>query len=67
MLSENNPVYLSSTVMRVIDEFLATLRTDNEIESEAVDRFEALLQNAAAPKADDIEKAIFGTMKESQE
>jgi hypothetical protein len=54
---KNEP--LSPTVNKVLDEYLAALRADEEINSEAAGRLDALLRKGKVPKLDDIDAALF--------
>ena len=58
-MSENNTESISPTVKRVIDEYIAALHADKEIDNEAVGRLDALLRKGKVPKSDDIDAALF--------
>lgn len=59
MANEDSGVGLSPTVSHVIDEFIAALRSDDEIEGDAIDRLETILRQRVVPKSDDINAALF--------
>lgn len=59
MANEDNHGDLSSTVLNVIEHFIAAMRADDKIESLAIDRFEKLLRKGAVPKPDEISMALF--------
>ncbi len=59
MADENGKVGLSPTVLQVIDQFTARMRTDEGIEGGALDRLEKLLRKPAVPKPDEINRALF--------
>lgn len=50
---------ISPTVNRVLDEFIAVLHADVKIDSEAVNRLDALLRKGKVPKIEDIDAALF--------
>lgn len=54
---ENDP--LSPTVTKVLDEYLAALHADADIESETADRLDALLRRGRVPKPEEIDAALF--------
>ena len=57
---------ISPTVEKVLDEYIAVLHTDEEIENEAADRLDALLRKGKVPKFDDIDAALFPPPKEGK-
>ncbi len=59
MASEDESTSLSSTVLRVIDQFVAAMRADDGIHDDAIDRLEKLLRKGAVPKPDEINAALF--------
>jgi len=50
---------ISPTVKKVLDEYIAVLHADEEIDIEAADRLDALLRKGKVPKFDDIDAALF--------
>lgn len=54
---------ISPTVKKVLDEYLAALHADEEIDNEAADRLDALLRKGKIPKPDDIDVALFPPLK----
>lgn len=54
---------ISPTVKKVLDEYIAVLHADEEIDNEAADRLDALLRNGKVPKFDDIDAALFPPAK----
>ena len=50
---------ISPTVKKVLDEYIAVLHADEEINNEAADRLDALLRKGKVPKFDDIDAALF--------
>jgi len=59
MAKQDEHISLSPTVVKVIDQFTAALRADEEIESDAIDRLEELLRKPTVPKTDEIYAALF--------
>jgi hypothetical protein len=49
---------ISPTVIKVLDEYIAALHADDEIDNEAVDRLNAVLRKGKVPKFDDIDAAL---------
>lgn len=50
---------ISPTVTKVLDEYIAVLHADEEIDNEAADRLDALLREGKVPKFDDIDAALL--------
>jgi hypothetical protein len=50
---------ISPTVKKVLDECIAALHADEEIDNEAAHRLDALLRKGKVPKFDDIDAALF--------
>lgn len=50
---------ISPTVKKVLDQYVADLHADEEIDNEAADRLDALLRKGTIPKFDDIDAALF--------
>lgn len=59
MTNEDDCDGLSSTVLQVIDQFIARMHDDDGIEGDAIDRLEKLLRKPAVPKTDEINEALF--------
>jgi hypothetical protein len=59
-MEEGSHSGLSSTVMQVIDEFVAEMREDTAIDAAAVDRLEELLERRTVPRLEDVADAIVG-------
>ena len=54
---------LSPTVLKVINEFVAALRADDDVDEAAADRLERLLKQTSVPKPDDIRAVLFDPPK----
>lgn len=65
-MAEQKDEPISPTVKKVLDEYLATLHADEEIDNEAADRLDALLRKGKVPKIDDIDGALFPPPKVSK-
>ena len=50
---------LSPTVAKVLDEYLAALRADGDIDDESAERLDTFLRKGKVPKAEDIETSLF--------
>lgn len=61
MVEEKSCTGLSPTASEVIDEFLAAMRDDADIDDGAVDRLGRLLTQGAVPKPEELADAVFGT------
>jgi hypothetical protein len=59
MANDDINVGPSPTVMQVIDQFIARMRSDDGIEGRAIDRLEKLLNKPTVPKHDEIYTALF--------
>lgn len=59
MASKDSEVGVSPTVLRVIDQCIASIRSDDLVQGDALSRLEALLRNPTVPKPDEIDKAVF--------
>ena len=66
MVTDDTGPTLSPTVLQVIDQFAASMRTDDTIDGEAIDRFEALLRQGAVPKPQDIDAAFFDLPQDAE-
>lgn len=60
-MSEEQESPLSPTVSKVLDEYLATLEGDDEIDNEAAKRLDTLLRQGKVPRFEDIDKALTET------
>lgn len=58
---EDEPI--SPTVQKVLDEYLAALHADVDIENGAADRLVELLRKGKVPKFDDIDAALSPPIK----
>ena len=58
-MAEYKTESISPTVKKVLDEYIAVLHADEEIDNEAVDRLDALLRKGKVPKFDDIDAALL--------
>ena len=58
-MAENKTESISPTVTKVLDEYIAALHADEEIDDGAADRLDALLRKSKVPKFDDIDAALF--------
>lgn len=56
---KSQTVSISPTVSKVLDEYIAVLQADEEIDDEVADRLNVLLRTGKAPKLDDIDAALF--------
>ncbi len=59
MKSEDKHVNLSPTFLKVIDQFITTLRANDGMEGNAIDRLENLFKQETIPKPDEIDEALF--------
>lgn len=50
---------LSPTVTKVLDEFVEALTADDLIGKDTAERLDTLLRSGKAPKADELEAALF--------
>jgi len=66
MSAEESFKVLSSTVSDVIDEFLAEMRDDADIDGAAVDRLGLMLKRGTVPKPEELAAAVFGTAPERE-
>jgi hypothetical protein len=57
---------LSPTVIKVLDEYLAVLIADEEIDHDAAKRLDALLRRGKVPKLEDIQAALDPPQKEEK-
>lgn len=64
MANENDPLGLSTTVLQVLEKFVAAIRADDEIDGEAIDRLEILLRQGTVPKPDEIYTAMFESLQD---
>lgn len=58
-MADQNEEQLSPTVTKVLDEFLTVLKADDDIDENTAERIDTLLRSGKAPKADDLEAALF--------
>jgi len=58
-MAEKKNDSISPTVEKVLDEYIAVLHADEEIDNEAADRLDAILRKGMVPKFDDIDAALF--------
>ena len=59
MATKDDPTGLSPTVSQVIDQFVTAMQGDEEINDDAINRLEQLLQKGVSPKPDEINTALF--------
>ena len=57
---------LSPTVTKVLDEYLATLIADEDIDNDAAKRLNGLLRQGKVPKFEDIQAALYSSQKEDK-
>lgn len=67
MSDENSQVGLSPTVKLVVDQFVARMRADDQIDRDAIDRLEKLLRQPLVPKADDVHSALFDASSHTEQ
>lgn len=67
MANDDVNVGPSPTVMQVIDQFIAHMRSDDGIEGSAIDRLEKLLRKPTVPKHDEIHTALFDSPSDGDE
>lgn len=60
-MSDEHENPLSPTVSKVLDEYLATLEGDEDIDNEAAKRLDTLLRQGKVPRFEDIDEALNGT------
>lgn len=58
-MADGDDKSLSPTVSKVLEEYIAALRADVDLDNEIVDRLQALLQTGKVPKQSDIDAALF--------
>ncbi len=59
VVNEDNHIILPKTVLQVIEQFVAVMRSDPDIPADAINRLETILRKGAAPKPDEINAAMF--------
>ena len=62
-MADQHEEQLSPTVTKVLDEFLTVLKADEGIDDNTAERLDTLLRSGKAPKADDLEAALFPAIK----
>lgn len=62
-MADQHEEQLSPTVTKVLDEFLTVLKADDDIDENTAERLDTLLRSGKAPKADDLEAALFPATK----
>lgn len=65
-MAERKSETISPTVEKILDECIAVLHADEEIDNEAADRLAALLRKGKVPKFEDIDAALFPPAKEDK-
>lgn len=50
---------LSPTVSQVVDQFVAAMTEDDEIDNDAINRLDKLLRQGFVPKPDEINAVLF--------
>lgn len=65
-MAEHNDELISPTVKKILDEYIAVLHTDEEIDNDTADRLDALLRKGKVPKFEDIDAALFPPPKGSK-
>ncbi|WP_353428860.1 hypothetical protein [Paracoccus denitrificans] len=58
-MSEPDNSILSPTVANVLDEYLAALTSDKDVDDEAAKRLDAVLRSGKVPKPEDIDAALY--------
>ena len=66
-MAQQNDEPISPTVKKVLDEYLAALHGDDDIENEAADRLDEILRNGKVPKSEDFDAALFPPAKVDKE
>jgi hypothetical protein len=59
LMAEYKNASISPTVKKVLDEYVAVLHADEEIDNEAADRLDTLLREGKVPKFGDVDAALF--------
>ena len=59
MAINDEPKPLSPTVSQVVDQFVAAMTGDDEIDNDAINRLDTLLRQGVVPKPDEINTALF--------
>lgn len=54
---------ISPIVKKVLDEYIAVLNADEEMDNEAADRLDALLRKGKVPSFEDIDAVLFPQTK----
>ncbi len=67
MADEDVNVGPSPTVIQVIDQFIARMRSDDGIEGSAIDSLEKLLRKPSVPKHEEINTAVFDIPSDGDE
>ena len=62
-MAKGKTIPLSPTVVKILDKFHSTLRSDESIDNASVDRLDALLRKGNVPKPDEIDVALFPPTK----
>ncbi|MEO1922834.1 MAG: hypothetical protein ABGW84_13235 [Sphingomonadaceae bacterium] len=60
-MSEEPDHPLSPTVAKILDQYLAVLEKDENLDAEAAKRLDNILRQGKIPKFEDIDKALSGT------
>ena len=61
MAHQANSTNISSTVSYVLQKFITSVRADQELSQDAVDRLEHLLNQGLVPTVTQIATAVFGS------
>lgn len=64
MASDDGPTGFSQTVSQVINQFFTTMRADDGIDNNAIDRLEILLNKGVVPKSGEINTALFNSIED---
>ncbi len=59
MVSSDDSISLSPTVVQVVDQFVSALRADEQIPDHAIDRLDAILRQGTVLKPDQIPAILF--------
>jgi hypothetical protein len=66
-MATQNDSPLSPTVIKVLDEYLAALIADGDIDQDGAKRLDALLRQGKVPKSEDIQSALDSPQKEEKQ
>jgi len=66
MANDNDSIAVSSTVLKVVEQFVTAMRADPAIADEAIDRLANNLRKGTVPTPNDISAILFEPSPEGQ-